>query len=452
MLERAPQLTEHLGDDARRHFERVQAGLDCSRCRSTAHAPAGAGLRLLPEHHVEFASTALDAAQHATRRRGTLRPAGRGDRPSIVSWHRVRIGVERVLIAADAEQALPADRAGVDVFVVDGIGGPERQPAGRRAAGGGPARRPGLRGPVREGAVEARRPLVPASVSWSGGARRRGARWGSRNWRTASSSRCPASRWPARCERGSSRPAPGRDHDRHVDAPTGPATCASSTPARTSRSAGWVRRAAITAASCSSTCATSPACCRWSATRNTSTGSTRTGSAPVGAARRRDRAAPPRRHGQPRPRHPGHRGDRPPGRAPQPGRTAADPDQRPSRGRRDVAARYGTWTCASSRCDAFLAMRDVVNPGPRGCLDRGRLHRGLDADADRLDPRGRPGLRGPVTAEPRRVLRPSPEPAAAQAGLPWSAASTATTRCLVPARRGPPRPTVSSSSPSSTPR
>ena len=122
MLERAPQLTEHLGDDARRHFERVQAGLDALGVAYELTPRLVRGFDYYTSTTFEFASTALAAAQNAIGGGGRYdqlaEEMGGPPTPAIGFG----IGVERVLIAAHAEQALPADRSGVDVFVVDGVG------------------------------------------------------------------------------------------------------------------------------------------------------------------------------------------------------------------------------------------------------------------------------------------------------------------------------------------
>ena len=52
VIERAPQLTEALGADARAHFERVQAGLTALGIAYELDPRAGARLRLLHEHHL----------------------------------------------------------------------------------------------------------------------------------------------------------------------------------------------------------------------------------------------------------------------------------------------------------------------------------------------------------------------------------------------------------------
>ena len=281
VLERAPQLTEHLGDDARRHFERVQAGLDALGVAYELTPRLVRGFDYYTSTTFEFASTALDAAQNAIGGGGRYdqlaEEMGGPPTPGIGFG----IGVERVLIAADAEQALPADRAGVDVFVVDGIGDlsatrlvAELREAGLRAdrAYGGRsvkaqwklADRSGARFGVMVGRGEATRGTVGVKDLEDG----------------------EQLEVPREQVAGSLRAAGRVDRLR--------ATTMTATSMRTHRAGdlrlehagqdvtlcGWVAARATTAASCSSTCATSPAWCRWSATRNTSTGSTRTGSAP----------------------------------------------------------------------------------------------------------------------------------------------------------------------------
>jgi len=122
VIERAPQLTEHLGADARRHFERVQAGLDALGIAYELTPRLVRGFDYYTSTTFEFASTALDAAQNAIGGGGRYdqlaEEMGGPPTPGIGFG----VGVERLLIAADAEQALPAAGAELDAFVVDGVG------------------------------------------------------------------------------------------------------------------------------------------------------------------------------------------------------------------------------------------------------------------------------------------------------------------------------------------
>jgi histidyl-tRNA synthetase len=125
MLERAPQLGEYLTDASEKHFERVQEGLQALGIDFEIAPRLVRGFDYYTSTVFEFQSDALDAAQNA------IGGGGRYDRlaeemggpptPSIGFGS----GIERVLLACDAEGVLRASTARVDVFVVDLLGGTE---------------------------------------------------------------------------------------------------------------------------------------------------------------------------------------------------------------------------------------------------------------------------------------------------------------------------------------
>lgn len=122
LLERAPQLGEYLSDASAKHFEQVQAGLTNLGIAYEIAPRLVRGFDYYTSTVFEFASGALDAAQNA------LGGGGRYDRlaeemggpptPSIGFG----TGIERVLLACDAEGVLAASSARVDVFVIDALG------------------------------------------------------------------------------------------------------------------------------------------------------------------------------------------------------------------------------------------------------------------------------------------------------------------------------------------
>jgi len=122
MLERAPQLGEYLNDASAAHFARVQEGLQLLGVEFEIAPRLVRGFDYYTSTVFEFASGALDAAQNA------IGGGGRYDRlaeemgapaaPSIGFG----IGIERVLLACDAEGVLPAPPARVDAFVIDLVG------------------------------------------------------------------------------------------------------------------------------------------------------------------------------------------------------------------------------------------------------------------------------------------------------------------------------------------
>ena len=123
VIERAPQLTESLSDQARKHFERVQHGLDVLGIDYTLAPRLVRGFDYYTSTTFEFVTAKLEAAQNA------LGGGGRYDRmaeemggpptPGIGFG----IGIERLLLALEAgDQAGPV-RDRLDVFVVDTLGG-----------------------------------------------------------------------------------------------------------------------------------------------------------------------------------------------------------------------------------------------------------------------------------------------------------------------------------------
>jgi histidyl-tRNA synthetase len=119
MLERAPQLGEYLSDASATHFARVQEGLQSLGIPFEIAPRLVRGFDYYTSTVFELASGALDAAQNA------IGGGGRYDRlaqemggppaPSIGFGS----GIERLLLACDAEGVLPAGAARLDVFVVD---------------------------------------------------------------------------------------------------------------------------------------------------------------------------------------------------------------------------------------------------------------------------------------------------------------------------------------------
>lgn len=123
VIERAPQLTEHLGDAAREHFEQVQAGLDALGIAHELAPRLVRGFDYYTSTTFEFASDALDAAQNAVGGGGRYdqlaEEMGGPPTPGIGFG----IGIERVLIACDSEGVLGSvSTPALDAFVIDGLG------------------------------------------------------------------------------------------------------------------------------------------------------------------------------------------------------------------------------------------------------------------------------------------------------------------------------------------
>ena len=122
VVERAPQLTEYLSDDAAAHFERVQEGLDSLGIAHELSPRLVRGFDYYTSTTFEFASDALGAAQNAVGGGGRYdqlaEDMGGPPTPSIGFG----IGIERVLIALDAEGTGAPAESRLDAFVIDGVG------------------------------------------------------------------------------------------------------------------------------------------------------------------------------------------------------------------------------------------------------------------------------------------------------------------------------------------
>jgi histidyl-tRNA synthetase len=124
VIERAPQITECLGDAAREHFEAVQHGLDRLGIAHVINPRLVRGLDYYTNTTFEFSSDALDAAQNAIggggRYNGLVEQMGGKPTPGIGFG----IGIERLLIACAAEGLDLGVDPSADVFVVDGLTNP----------------------------------------------------------------------------------------------------------------------------------------------------------------------------------------------------------------------------------------------------------------------------------------------------------------------------------------
>src|SRR5665213_3194693 len=116
--EGAPRLSASLCDECRAHFARVTDGLDALGIAYTRDDFLVRGLDYYVRTTFEFASSALDAAQNAVggggRYHGLAEALGGPPTPGVGFGS----GVERVLLAAEAE-GVDITSPGLDVFVVD---------------------------------------------------------------------------------------------------------------------------------------------------------------------------------------------------------------------------------------------------------------------------------------------------------------------------------------------
>ncbi len=119
----APRLIDHLCQDCSAHFERVCSGLDEQGIAHRIEPRLVRGFDYYTRTTFEFVGLALDSAQNAVggggRYDGLVEALGGPPTPGIGFG----IGIERLLLACDAEGCFQQDATQADVFVVDLVGG-----------------------------------------------------------------------------------------------------------------------------------------------------------------------------------------------------------------------------------------------------------------------------------------------------------------------------------------
>jgi histidyl-tRNA synthetase len=119
----APRLVDHLCGPCREHFDRVQAGLRALDIPFDLDHRLVRGFDYYTRTTFEFASQALDAAQNGIggggRYDGLVEMLGGPATPGIGFG----IGIERVLLACDAEGVFSVSPPVLDAYVVDVAGG-----------------------------------------------------------------------------------------------------------------------------------------------------------------------------------------------------------------------------------------------------------------------------------------------------------------------------------------
>ena len=119
----APLMADFLSGASAEHFAAVRGGLDSLGAAYEVSPRLVRGLDYYTRTTFEFAADALDAAQNAVggggRYDGLVEDLGGPPTPGIG----FALGVDRILLACDAEGAFAGDRAPVQVFVVDTAGG-----------------------------------------------------------------------------------------------------------------------------------------------------------------------------------------------------------------------------------------------------------------------------------------------------------------------------------------
>jgi histidyl-tRNA synthetase len=122
VTEGAPRMVDHLCDECAAHFSRVRAGLEELGIPFEIEPRLVRGLDYYTRTTFEFQAPALESAQNGIggggRYDGLAEQLGGPPTPGIGFG----IGIERVLLACDAEDVFPAPTAVVDVFVIDVTG------------------------------------------------------------------------------------------------------------------------------------------------------------------------------------------------------------------------------------------------------------------------------------------------------------------------------------------
>jgi len=123
VTEGAPRITDYLDEECAAHLARVRAGLDEAGVEYRLDPRLVRGLDYYTRTTFEFAATSLTGAQNAVggggRYDGLAEAIGGPPSPGIGFG----IGIERLLLACDAEGVFPVQPPAPDAFVVDVTGG-----------------------------------------------------------------------------------------------------------------------------------------------------------------------------------------------------------------------------------------------------------------------------------------------------------------------------------------
>ena len=115
----APRINDFLSAEAEAHFERVRDGLTALKIPFSIEPRLVRGLDYYTHTTFEFQSLALDSAQSTVcgggRYNGLIEELGGPATPGIGFG----MGIERLLLACDAEESFPAPGSRVQVWVVD---------------------------------------------------------------------------------------------------------------------------------------------------------------------------------------------------------------------------------------------------------------------------------------------------------------------------------------------
>ena len=123
VTEDAPRITDYLDEACASHLARVRSGLEALGIEHRLEPRLVRGLDYYTRTTFEFSATSLSSAQNAVggggRYDGLVEAVGGPPTPGIGFG----IGVERLLLACDAEGVFPVDPRPPDAFVVDVTGG-----------------------------------------------------------------------------------------------------------------------------------------------------------------------------------------------------------------------------------------------------------------------------------------------------------------------------------------
>ncbi len=137
IIDAAPVMVDFLTDETAAHFAEVRAGLDALGVDYEISSRLVRGLDYYTRTTFEFAADALEGAQNAVggggRYDGLVENLGGPATPGIG----FALGVDRILLACDAEGVFAAPGPGITVFVVDVTGGAHALDACERLRGAG---------------------------------------------------------------------------------------------------------------------------------------------------------------------------------------------------------------------------------------------------------------------------------------------------------------------------
>ena len=123
VTEGVPRLIDHLCEDCAAHFARVRAGLEALSIEAVVDHRLVRGLDYYTRTTFEFSSRALESAQNAIggggRYDGLAEAMGGPPTPGIGFG----IGIERVLLACDAEGCFAVELVPLDAYVIDLVDG-----------------------------------------------------------------------------------------------------------------------------------------------------------------------------------------------------------------------------------------------------------------------------------------------------------------------------------------